>query len=573
MRISLCVLIALCFSGCWGRTAVRHEAPTGAVSDVPPHITPAAETVPVPAVVPAPVVAVTLPEPALPVVLPELAAVFAAPDTAYAAPPLTPPLRLGELATIALAHAVSLRVAELEPLQRQAQQLEQQALFNPVLEVSARRRVERDVAAFFIEPQTATVSTGRAALTQRLPDNSQVTVEATGRETRISNLRHDSLMPLFDPERHTELSLTIVKPLLRGAWRENAEGELDLARLSEQEALARLARLRGELLAEIERQYWLLARCEIEEQLARRSLARARLILAERLGAQAAGEAPEIDVLSARENRAAREADLLRLLERRRAAADGLTALVYGEFAPARLRSGDLVLQTAGLDYAVPVPAEDTAALAAALRNRAEVPEAQQAYARALLQERLAQNATLPQLDAYGTYGYGRFTSDQGLAVSLSTSAISLRGANEQTVPLHPWEIGATFSIPIGASPDEARAVLAALAREEQRLQLATLENRIAREVRQAVRALRTGLACRELRETALTDAAGQLRAAWGAYRLGRLTTVQFLQHSQHFDEAYAAALQAQYELACAVTEYYRAAGLLLPAYLDGGGQ
>ncbi|HNW93584.1 MAG TPA: TolC family protein, partial [bacterium] len=477
---------------------------------------------------------------------------------------------LGQLVTIALAHSLEVQAGELAPLRQQALQDEQRALFYPTLVGAASRQVDKDLFTLFALTQTAATTQYEVGVRELLPDNTRVSVTAASSRSRVTYLDNPgNTWPLFDPLRRSTLTVAVAKPLLRGAWRENACGQLDLAHISEQAAVARLQRLRGEVIAGIEKQYWLLARLEIEEDLCRRSLARARLILDERRGAAARGQAPEVDVLAAAENIAARRADLLRLVRLRRDAADALALLVYGELTPRQLRSGELVLQTAGLAVTVPGLPADSIAVRRALAVRDDVVEAQHNYAQAQLAAKLAGNATLPQLDVFGDYAVGRYTQDGGLSYNATTSAITMRGSNPSTMQENPWSVGVQLSIPIGASPDDARAQLARLALAEQRLGLAALEGRIYREVRQALRACAGDREQVALREQALTAAAAQLRAAWGAYRLGKLSTFQFLQYSAHFDEQYAAALAAQYDLACAVTDYYQASGLLLNLYLD----
>jgi outer membrane protein TolC len=356
-----------------------------------------------------------------------------------------------------------------------------------------------------------------------------------------------------DPSRSASLDFGLNQPLLRGFGRDSAEAEI---RIAENQTRRAAEEARGQLLLlvrEVHREYYLLnlakARLMIQQRLLDRGI-ETRDVLAGRL---------EFDVRPAEYSDArarveSRRATLIRAQQTLREQSDRLKALLDSERFP--LSSETLLLPT--LDLSVtPITFSLLDAMTEALQSRPELQIALLNIDDAAIRQRFAQNAKLPLLDLNLRAQFGAIDDNTGDALG--------QIADTEFVN---YIAGIQFEQPIGNRGPEAAFSQSRLQRLQSILDYAAAVRNTVFQVKDSLRRVVTNFALIEQTRVARLAAAENLRTLLVEEQTLRGLTPDFLNLKLNRQESLA---QAELEEAVAVfdykislAEYYDAIGVSL---------
>ena len=349
----------------------------------------------------------------------------------------------------------------------------------------------------------------------------------------------------------TTLTLSISQPLLRGAGSAIARAGIRSATLAAQSSRAGFARVVDATVADVEDAYWLAIYARALERVAEESLARANTLLDRNEQLLKLQLVAAIDLLTARQGVAVRQAELTEARRQRADAADAVVFLVYGRDAAAHL--GDAIdLESVLLPERVPpVPIEE-AALADAVRERPDLREAELEAQRSLVDVQVARDGLRPSLNLSGSY-----TALTDNVSNLRPFAAERIGDGATTG----WETGVSLTIPVRNNVGKAAYRQALLAERQQASAVAAVQNQIQQDVRQALRAIQmSGVRVRQTSE-ALQLSIEEYDAENQRLQLGLSDSFRLLQFEERINDAQQAQLAARFSLAQALVAFDLARG------------
>jgi len=361
-------------------------------------------------------------------------------------------------------------------------------------------------------------------------------------------------------ETDSQLTVSFAQPLLRGAGTSIARAEIRAAGLSVRAAARRFSRLEEETVAAVERAYWALAQAEAAEAVERESLERAVALHTRNEQLVRLGLVAEVDLLTAQQAVAARQAAVTEAARLRRDAAEELIFRVYGREAPDRLAmAGQIGVRALIVPPAVP-PLEQ--AEAEALSRRPDLIAAREDVAVGGIRVEVARSDLKPSLQLTGSY----------TAAVTDAARLRIWGTDRVgDVALTGWQGGLVLTVPVGNGLGKAGYRQATLERSRQEAAVAALENDIRLQVRQAGRAIVEGTRRLAQTEAALDLARRQYDAENRRLALGLTDSFRLLQVEQVVADASRAVTEARYAVASAVSDYHLAIGGNVDRYAGAG--
>jgi len=346
----------------------------------------------------------------------------------------------------------------------------------------------------------------------------------------------------------SSLALNVSQPLLEGLGVTNAR--LASARRQRAAAVHHYRRARETLVTQIEFLYWDLAEAEAVEAVLQRSfeLSEAFLFRNEELASRAL--IAEVDVITAQSGRALRRAAVIDARRRRIDAAEQLVFAVYGAGAAEAL-AYSTPIKTSTRPPTPPPDLEDPGQESWALEQRADVLASRDQVESASELLRQARSGLRP-----GLYLDGAWTGSNRAA----TTGSAFGGLREQAA----WSLGLRMSVPLGNQADRGRHQSARLSLSLSRVALDLAENRVRQDVREAVRAVRSGVERLLAGEEAALLAGAQLRAERQRLDLGLGDSFRLLQTEENAVRAELEQVRSRFEFARAVAQLRLARGEVL---------
>lgn len=380
-----------------------------------------------------------------------------------------------------------------------------------------------------------------------------------------------ALQPVYE----SGLKLTATMPLLKGlVWND----PWTRVKTSESQYRGSEENFRSQLMDVvqfIETNYWNLVATKQSVRVAEKSLETARSLLDQTQTQYDVGVKSKVEVVEAEAGVAARDFDLIRAVNRYRAAQDNLIDAVLG------------TQLTAGSHIEI-VPADDpenyveynidpAEAAEKAFLKRPELGVAQREIERQEYELKFAKNQRLPQLDVIGTYGVSgtrgddvetpspfgggprssAFDGDYG--DTYSDWFDDKQGGDE-------YSIRGVISIPLGNISGRHTVSMRALELRKARTSLMQLRQRIILEVRDGARNLKSaqeGIRASERRRIAAEE---QLRAEKVRLEYGESTPFKVLEKEEDLVEAENEKIAALFTYRSSVVELHRAQGTILEA-------
>jgi HAE1 family hydrophobic/amphiphilic exporter-1 len=409
----------------------------------------------------------------------------------------------------------------------------------------------------------------------------------------------NSLFAALNPQYPTAFSFTYAQPLLRGLRFDATRRQIEIAKKNLSLTDAQFRQRAIETITGVQRAYWDLVFTLRNLQVQRDSARDARTQLEHNRRLVDEGMLAPIDVVAAEAQVANFEQNVYVALDEVGRAENALKNLI-AENRQSEVWSVALV-PTDTVDVQPPVVALEDA-MRAALASRPELQQADVAREINALDERLAREATKPQVDLFGTYGAvglaGAFdptgvnpfsgANDQLRARINELSALNgfdpLPAPPAQTLPgtlvggygqsianlganrFNNFRVGVQLNLPLRNRTAEAQLGRTLVERDRIRVQREQLEQLIQVDVRNALQVTRTA-------ESRLRAAAAQRTATEQQYAseqrkfdAGQSTFFLVLERQTAYATARGNELRAQTELNKAVAELQRATGNALEA-------
>ncbi len=314
----------------------------------------------------------------------------------------------------------------------------------------------------------------------------------------------------------------------------------------------------------IETQYWNLIAQKESVRVSEKSLETARSLLDQTKTEYEVGVKSKVEVVEAQAGVAAREFDLIRAVNRYRAAQDDLVDAVLGT----ELHAGSRLEIMPADDPEAYVTYQVDTVLAAekAFEKRPELRQAELEVDRQEYELKFAKSSRLPRFDVVGRVGVRGTRGDNLLPVNNSFDGdyadtyddwFTSSGGEE-------YSVRGVISIPIGNVGARHQVSLRQLELRRSKTTLTQLRQRIILEVRDAIRNLESGLEGIEASERRREAAAEQLRAERVRLEYGESTPFNVLLKEEDLVEAENEKILALFTYRQAVVDLHRAQGTIL---------
>ncbi|GAB4313208.1 MAG: TolC family protein [Candidatus Sumerlaeia bacterium] len=374
------------------------------------------------------------------------------------------------------------------------------------------------------EAQITETTLAQVGITQLLPLGTQLEVKFIHRRLDYEDSRRSS--PIYiNPAHFAEAVVSLRQPLLKNfGWFVTNAG-ISIARrnreISEQD-------LRGQIisqLSQVARTYWDLA-FAIENYKARLvSLRLAEDLYRVNEARYRAGVRPITDVLQARAEVASRESAVIAAYQTIENLQDALIQQMHlGHVDKSRWQTP---IFPSDAPTSQPISLDDEAFIAEALQKRPEFNKALTALDIARIQERVARNQRLPELNAFGSYGFlGDGAEEDGAWDDVEDHR------------WQEWAVGMEFIYAIPNRKARAEYRQSQRRREQSELSRDALEELIIQDVRRSTRAVRNALVQIGVSESRLKFEDEKLRSQEKRYEVGLATAFELLDFQEDYTEA-----------------------------------
>lgn len=343
----------------------------------------------------------------------------------------------------------------------------------------------------------------------------------------------------------TGLGATLTQPLLKNAGREATEISINISRLSK---FASLEHFNSRLLAtvaQVRTEYFKLQSLLEERDVKKVSLELAGKILSDTKARVKAGVLPAMEILNAEYGSVTREKDLIDAELAVSNQVDVLKLLL-------QLDGQILELKLIDSPSRALLDTDENAAISKAL-ERPDIREQKRNLAIAELQTRVFRSRTAPDL---------AFTASASLTGNDRTYQGNLDKVVTFDYPV--WSVGMNMSFPLGNNAAENDYRKSRLKTEQTALQIRSLEENTANEVKAAIRGLKTGYKQIEVSDRGRAFAEERMRAFIRKNEVGLATTKEVLEVESDLAVAKSNQIHAVVGYANALTRYWQVTGELL---------
>ncbi len=401
-----------------------------------------------------------------------------------------------------------------------------------------------------IQQETQSLNTG---LRKTLTSGGQLQIETTlSRQERVPSFF--LVNRFFD----ADALITLQQPLLRGFGKELNLTQIELAHSTEAAAREVLRQTLNDLVAQVETSYWDLNLAHRSVLIQQRLLERT-IVERDRLEDRAGYDTTPVRVTEANSRVELRRADLIRVRAQVRSASDTLKRLLNSPNLPL---ADETLLRPVDDPLDQPVSFSLRDEVTTALEQRPELAQSLLAIRDAELRQRVADNATLPQLD---------------LTAAVGLNGIDLDNAVEAYADLVDGEfvdyiVGLNFEQPLGNRAAKGLATQRRLEREQAALTYRRDAQNVVLEVKNALRAVLSNYQLVDATRAARWAAADSLRAINVQEELGVALTDEFLldlklNAQERLANAEFAEAQAQSNYMTSIADLYRTNGTLTQRY------
>jgi outer membrane protein TolC len=378
----------------------------------------------------------------------------------------------------------------------------------------------------------------------------------------------NSIISTFDPSTDGQLQFGFSQPLWRDFRIDPLRAQVEITERNRTIADAVLREQLVRTTSQAEGAYWALVASRAQVTVQQQALDLALELERTNRARVDVGQSPPLDLVAAQAEVAQRRENLIVAQTTARRAEDVVRTLIVD---PARSDYWSLRIEATDRVPGVAPPLNVDAAIQRTLAERADITRAKQEIANIETVERLAENQTKPDVRLEASYlaagaGGTRLIREGGFpGTVVGTDTIGFGDVLQQvfTQDYPTWNVGVTFSYPLGKSTAEAERARARLDRQQAAARLRSLELTAVRQVRDAAsrveqneQRLATTRLARELAEQ-------RLDAEQRRFEVGMSTSFLVIQAQRDLAIARDNELQAQldYRLALVAYETVQTAG------------
>lgn len=386
-----------------------------------------------------------------------------------------------------------------------------------------------------------TTTAYNAALTQLMPSGG--TVEAS-----FNNSLHHSNYQTgdnFDNYFQSDFSLNLTQPLLKNFGRETTELNINVAKFNKQGALEQFKARLLDIVAQVKTQYFQLYDLREKLKVNEASLRLAQVILKNTQSQFKAGVLPAFEILNAKFGLAAQQKNLI---DAKRAVVDQVDTL-------------RLLLQLHDTSDIIPVDKpfnnkyllDEEREIKRALTERPDLKEQRTALKTTELQYKIARNRVRPDLSLLTSASF------TGLADGYNRD---LEHVGSGSYPI--WSVGLQLTYPLGNDAAKNDFIMSKLKVAQSRTQIRSLEEQIVKEVRTAVRGVRSTYLSLDVTAKGRSYADEVLQAYIKKQQAGLATTKDVLDVLNNEIAAKANEIQAVVDYNDAIVTLWKTTGELL---------
>jgi outer membrane protein TolC len=399
-------------------------------------------------------------------------------------------LSLREVVQRAVANNLDVRVEGYSPAIEQTRVTEAEARFDPAFFATSQFESRNDPAGGSASILGETIASGgeadiftlRSGVRQVLPSGGEVELRYQVQHNDIVN-QGNILSPATENQYwENELALQITQPLLRDFGVETNRARIEVARNNQRISLLDFRNQLETTISEIEEVYWTLVQAmwdvRIQEDLLNDTLATAKLLYDRRFQ-----DVTRVQISQANASVEIRRAGLIRARARVRDLSDELKRRMNDPEFP--VTSAVLLLpENEPLQQPVNFTLEDQ--IATGMENRLELGQQQLRIDSTYIASRVAKQNLLPQLNLTGAVGA------VGVSDDLDSGDFGSAAEDQADFSDISWAVGLQFEIPIGNRAARAGYKRSRLQQEQAVTQYALLIDRVAFEIKQALREVET---------------------------------------------------------------------------------
>jgi outer membrane protein len=343
----------------------------------------------------------------------------------------------------------------------------------------------------------------------------------------------------------SEISLNFTQPLLKNFGKDATELNISVAKYNKEGSLEQFKSKLIATVAQVRTQYSQLYSLRENLEVKKTSLALAEKILNDTQAQVKAGVLPAMEILNAQFGVATMQKNLIDAERAVKDQVDSLRLLL-------QLPEGSDIVPV-DTPFLGPYQVDESSLIRKALTDRPDLKQLQVTLKTNELQSRVARNQTLPDLNLSAN------TSLTGLDLTYSKDLDRMVSAKYPV-----WSVGLQFSYPLGNRAAENAYIKSKLMVGQTRTQVKSLEDTIANDVRNAIRALQSSYKQLDVTNRGSAYAEEVLQAYIKKQKVGLATSKDVLDVENNLVTAQGNRIQAVADYNNAITALWQATGELL---------
>ncbi|MDB6126243.1 MAG: outer rane efflux protein [Verrucomicrobia bacterium] len=449
--------------------------------------------------------------------------------TVVAPPPTGAVLTLDECVARALEKNFSLKIQGFNTAIAKESINIAKAAFEPTLTAST----QRDMVQVSPNVRTDTTDT-RVGVLQNITSGAAINVSAS-----VDRTGNTPAFSTPNPVYNSDVSLSVVQPLLRGAGTAFNRAAIERSKLGL--TIANLGYKSSVLLVvrDTESAYYNLVFARGQLAVKQHSLELAQKLYDENKARRVTGVATDLDVLTAEVGMATARNGVVTAEQQVHNSEDALLALIGNtEF-------NQVVGAVALSDSTEPTPSFDVSYRLA--RDNPDLASTQTTIKQFEIDAKSAKNGALPTLNLGGAVGYGGVDRSYGSAISRTSDGDARN-----------WQLDLSLSVPWGLHADRARYRTAVAGLRQEQARLEQIDQSLIVQVRSAVRAVETNQQSVEIfgKSTLLAEKQYELQLA--RFKAGLSTSRQVLETQDDLESARVNELLAKVNLRIAFANLHQ---------------
>mgnify|MGYP006279227703 CR=1 FL=1 len=463
------------------------------------------------------------------------------------------PLSLRQAIVQTLNNNLNIRISEFDMRIAEAEIQVQKAIYDLLFEANVTASSNEIPQPVIDNPLSQNVQSEKrysaeGILSQLIPTGGTIGIRYNGARTETNSTFVD-----INPYYTQGASVFINHPLLRNFGTFLTNAGIRIAKNSEQIQQEAFIQEIQNQISEVTRGYWDLVFAIENYKVQRLSLTQARDFMRITNVSYETGVVPETDVLQARARVAVREENVIRAESAIKAAEDYLKTLMNIPRASKVWEAYYVPVNEPDIEE---IPLDTNRYIEQAFANRPEYIQSLINLENVTIEEKVAENQRLPQLNLFASAGRN------GLGESNSDAWDELH-----TYDYHNYEAGLQFSFPLQNRRARYKHKQAKLNLEKSHTMIKNLENQIILEIRNAVRSLETERKRIEATSVSVEAQKAMLDSEMQRYRVGMSTSYNVLEFQQDYAEALSNNIGSRVEYKKAQIALEKAKGTLLRAF------